>query len=194
MLEVLSRDCFVEKLMDYFLGKSTRLLHANKISMGKNCFIGDFGYINALSKDGVNLGNNVTIREYCWLQLTSSLGNPGIRIDIGDNTYIGPRVNLGAAAPVIIGERCQIGASVSFIAENHEYEAGKEIFDQGVIRKGIIVGNNCWIGNQAVILDGVTIGNGAVIGAGSVVTKNVPPEAVMVGNPARVLKMRNNNE
>jgi acetyltransferase-like isoleucine patch superfamily enzyme len=61
-------------------------------------------------------------------------------------------------------------------------------------KKTIIVGNDCWIGNGAILLQGVTIGDGAVIGAGSVVTKDVPPYAIAVGNPARVVKYRFNEE
>lgn len=57
-------------------------------------------------------------------------------------------------------------------------------------RKGITVGNDCWIGNNVIILDGVNIGDGVVIGAGAVVTKDIPANSVAVGNPARILKER----
>lgn len=53
----------------------------------------------------------------------------------------------------------------------------------------ITIGEDCWLGGNVTILPGVTIGKGAVVGAGSVVTKDVPPESVVVGNPARVIKM-----
>ena len=173
-----------------FVGKKTRVLHANYLKTKPYCYIGDFSYINCLSKHGVVLGNRVTIREFAWLQITSDTSNLGEGIKIGDNTYIGPRCNLGAAAYLHIGERCQIGAGVSFIAENHEFSGETEIFSQGVIRKGITVGNDCWIGNNVIILDGVTIGNGVVIGAGAIVTKDIPSYSVSVGSPARVIKVR----
>lgn len=174
----------------FFLGKNTRLIHSNYLRTGKYCYIGDFSYINCLSKKGVQLGDRVTIREYAWLQITSDTQNIGEGIIIGDNTYIGPRCNLGAAALLEIGERCQIGAGVSFIAENHQFSKEQPIFEQGVTRKGIRIENDCWIGNNVIILDGVTVGEGAVIGAGSVVTKNIPALSVVVGNPARVIKVR----
>lgn len=172
------------------IGRGVSLHHYSKFKFGRNCYIGDYSYLNFLSTHGVEFGDHVTVREYTWLQLTSSLNNPGTSIKIGSHTYIGPRCNLGAAAPLLIGQRCQVGAGVSFIAENHSFEAGEKIFDQGVIRKGITIGDDCWIGNGVIILDGVTIGNGVVIGAGSVVTKSIPDYAVVVGVPAKILKFR----
>lgn len=175
----------------FFLGKGVRMHNVSFLSAGKSVFIGDYSYMDFLSFGGVRLGNNVTIREFAWCQLTSSLSNPGECIEIGDNTYIGPRVVLGAAAPLKIGSNCQIGSGVNFIAENHEFLEGAEIKDQGVTRKGIVIGNGCWIGNNVVILDGVTVGDGVVIGAGTIVTKNLPKYAIAVGNPAKILRYRN---
>ena len=174
----------------FFRGKGTRIIHSNHLVTGQFCYIGDFSYINCLSKHGVKLGDRVTIREYAWLQITSDTNNLGEGIVIGNETYIGPRCNLGAAAFLRIGEKCQIGAGVSFIAENHSFSADSSIFEQGVTRKGITVGNDCWIGNNVIILDGVNIGDGVVIGAGAVVTKDIPDNSVAVGNPARILKER----
>ncbi|VEI18106.1 Putative acetyltransferase SACOL2570 [Serratia plymuthica] len=176
----------------FFSGKKTRIIHANHLRAGSYCYIGDFSYINCLSKSGVELGDRVTIREFAWLQITSDTKNLGEGIKIGSETYIGPRCNLGAAAFLRIGERCQIGAGVSFIAENHEFSGQDEIFNQGVTRKGITLGNDCWIGNNVIILDGVNIGDGVVIGAGAVVTKDISSFSVAVGNPARIIKTRKN--
>jgi acetyltransferase-like isoleucine patch superfamily enzyme len=174
----------------FFLGRGSKILSKNKLRVGKNVYIGAYGYIDCLSIGGVTLGDNVTIREYCWLQLTSRYENPGESITIGNYVYIGPSAVLGAAAPVVIGDRCQFGANFSLVAENHKFESSGEIFDQGVSRKGIEIGKDVWIGNNVTVLDGVTIGDGAVIGAGTVVTKSVPPRAVVVGVPGRVIKVR----
>lgn len=64
----------------------------------------------------------------------------------------------------------------------------------GFSAKGIIIGNDVWIGRDVIILDGVKIGNGAIIGAGAVVAKDVPDYAVVVGNPAKIIKYRFNQE
>jgi len=175
----------------FFLGKGVRLHNLSYLKTGKNVFIGDYSYFDFLSSGGVSLGENVTIREFAWCQLTSHLSNPGESIEIGDNTYIGPRVILGAAASLKIGKNCQIGSGVNFIAENHQFSGSVEIIHQGVTRKGIVIGNGCWIGNNVIILDGVTVGDGVVIGAGAVVTKNLPENVIAIGNPAKILRYRN---
>ena len=173
-----------------FLGRGVRIIAGSQLHAGHGVFIGDYSYLNCYSRGGVRLGRNVTIREFAWLQLTSKLDSPGECIEIGDETYIGPRSILGAAAPLRIGRRCQIGANVSFICESHLFTPDDQIFSQGVSRKGITVGDDCWIGNNAVILDGVEIGSGTVVGAATVVTKSLPSHAVAVGVPARVIRTR----
>lgn len=173
-----------------FLGRGVVLLYKYKLSVGRACYIGDYSYINCLSKGGVRLGNGVTLREWAWVQLSSGLNNIGEYIEIGDNTYIGPRAILGAGAPLKIGKNCQIGAGVNFIAENHVYKGDGDLFNKSVTKLGIEIGDDCWIGNNVVILDGVTIGRSCVIAAGAVVTKDVPDYQVAMGIPARVVKSR----
>jgi acetyltransferase-like isoleucine patch superfamily enzyme len=174
----------------FFLGRGCKILSKGKLLTGKNVYIGAYSYIDCMSIGGVTLGNNVTIREGCWLQLTSRYDNPGANVTIGNHVYIGPRAVLGAAAPITIGDRCQIGANISLVAENHLFDGEGEIFEQGVVRKGIEIGRDVWIGNNVTVLDGVVIGDGAVIGAGTVVTRSVPPRSVVIGVPGRVVKTR----
>ena len=173
-----------------FLGKAVQISYKHKFFVGKSCYVGDYSIINCLSKGGVHFGNYVTVREFAWVQLSSGLSNPGERIFIGDHTYIGPYSKIGAAAPITIGKFCQIGANVSFIAENHQFEGEVKIFDQSVSRKGITIGDDCWIGNNVTILDGVNVGSGCVIGAGAVVNKSIPDKTVAVGVPAKVIRKR----
>lgn len=176
-----------------FIGKGVKIDFAEQLNLGRNVYIGDYCNFNCLSLEGVQLGSNVTIREFGWLQLSSSLDNLGEKIIIGDNTYVGPRVVLGAAGTLKIGSNCQIGANVNFIAENHSFKGDGRISEQGVNRQGINIGNDCWIGNNAIILDGVCLGNSCVVGAGSVITKSFPDNSVIVGNPAKLLKSRLEN-
>jgi acetyltransferase-like isoleucine patch superfamily enzyme len=173
-----------------FMGRGCKILTSAKLKVGRNFYLGNYAYMDCLSIGGVNIGDNVTIREGCWAQLTSRYDNPGTHIMIGNSVYIGPRSILGAAAPLVIGERCQIGANVSFVAENHAFEGEGEIFDKGVSRKGITLGSDVWVGNNVTFLDGVVIGESSVIGAGTVVTKSVPPRSVVVGVPGRVIRTR----
>ena len=174
----------------FFLGRGCKLLTKRQLRIGANVYIGAYSYIDCLSTEGVTIGDDVTLREGCWLQLTSRYDIPGSKITIGNQVYVGPRAILGAAAPISIGDRCQFGANVSLVAENHQFSAEADIFDQGVTRKGITIGRDVWIGNNVTILDGVDVGDSAVIGAGSVVTKSIPPRSVAVGVPARVIRTR----
>ena len=128
---------------------------------------------------------------------------PGV--EIGRHTYgltkesfFVPHKNV----PVRIGSFCSIGPGVLFIcAAEHRIDTATTYpiqFVDGKIRnapgtagKGpITVGHDVWIGARCIVLGGVTIGNGAVIGAGSIVTRDIAPYAVAVGNPARVMRYR----
>lgn len=173
-----------------FLGKGVSVIGSSKLQTGKYVYIGMHTYLNCICRDKVIFEDNVTIREYSWLQLTSNLADPGVGLLIKKNTYIGPRAHLGAAAFVSIGEGCQIGAGFTVSAENHKFSSQEKISEQGVSRMGIEIADDCWIGNNVIVLDGVRIGKGCVIGAGSVVVKSIPDFSVAVGNPCKVLKSR----
>ena len=174
-----------------FIGRHVRLLFPSRLRAGRNVLIGDYSYISAFGRDGIEIGNDVSVREHAWIQVTSRLDEPGAGLRIGDGTYIGPRCVLGAGGGIRIGARVLFGAGVQILAEDHVFqEAGTPIVEQGVARRGVVIEDDAWIGNSAIVLDGVTVGNGAVIGAGAVVTRDVPPGAIAAGNPARVIRTR----
>ena len=98
--------------------------------------------------------------------------------------FINEGVEITCANKIIIGHDVAIARDVVI----RDYDAHELNYPDFEISKPIIIGDNVWIGNRAVILKGVTIGNGAVVGAGSIVTKNVPPNTVVAGNPARIIR------
>jgi acetyltransferase-like isoleucine patch superfamily enzyme len=174
-----------------FVGPRVRLWFPRHLHVGRNVFIGADSFINGFSRDGVRFGNDVRIREFAWIQATSTIDQPGVGLTIGDGTYVGPRCAFGAGGGLTIGRRVTFGTGVHLLAENHEFrDPSRLIQDQGVTRRGITVGDDVWMGNNVIVLDGVRIGRGAVIGAGAVVTRDVPDLAVAVGNPARVVGAR----
>ncbi len=113
------------------------------------------------------------------------------RMEIGKNVLIDNGAFITAQQHITIGDNTQLSA-YSFITDfNHRIQdKDVAIRSQGYTRKPVHIGSDVWIGAHAIILPGVTVGDGAVIGAGSVVTKDVPPYAVAVGNPAKVIKRR----
>ena len=127
-------------------------------------------------------------------------------IEVGDFSFcwgrflIYPNPN---SSKVIIKKFCSIADSVTFILNgNHHTDYATQYsrfyklrfvnkFHDIVIKKGnIIVGNDVWIGYGATILEGVELGDGSVVAASSVITKNVPPYAIVAGNPAKVIRYR----
>lgn len=107
---------------------------------------------------------------------------------LADQVSINPRVVIdGGRAGVRIGAGTRIATSVTLFAFNHGLSPHADIKDQANTSLGITIGQDVWIGAQAGVTDGVTIGDHAVVGMGAVVTKDVPPWAIVAGVPARVI-------
>jgi maltose O-acetyltransferase len=115
----------------------------------------------------------------------------GWEIELGDDSSIG--VNCMVPYDLKVGNDVMMGPGVIVVGENHRFDrADIPMRLQGYTRyPPVQIEDDVWIGARAVILPGVRIGRGAIVGAGAIVTKDVPPYAVCVGNPARVLRYRN---
>lgn len=127
-------------------------------------------------------GNNVNLEPHVTFNLS---------LKIGDNSGVGENSEL--YGDITIGNDVMMGTNCIIYTRNHSFASTdipmwRQGFDEV---KPVVIGNDVWIGGRVTILPGVHIGNGVVIGAGSVVTKDVPDYAVVVGNPARVIKYRN---
>lgn len=123
---------------------------------------------------------------------------------VGEHTYGVPEVfSWGEKATLTIGKFCSISYGVQiFLGGEHRVDwistyPFSEFFNEGRVIPGhphtkgnVKIGNDVWLASGSKILSGVTIGDGAVIGAGSVIAKDIPPYAVAVGNPGRVIKYR----
>lgn len=186
------KKCFFKKSgRIFFCGKRCVLKSKGKISIGSGVTIHQGCRINALSKNGIRMGDNVNIGPECILECSGVITELGEGIVIEDNVGISARTFIGARAEVFIGHDTIIGPYCSIHAENHIFEdPDTPIRMQPCSRKGVHIGPDCWIGAKATILDGVTIGQGCVIAAGAVVTKSLPDYAVAVGVPAKVIKYR----
>lgn len=118
---------------------------------------------------------------------------PNIRFDYGYNTHVGENFYANFDCTILdvckvhIGKNCMLAPGVQIYTATHplhpvERNSGKEY------GKPITIGNNVWIGGSAVVNPGVNIGDNVVIASGSVVTKNIPDNVVVGGNPAKIIK------
>ncbi|MFF2890551.1 acyltransferase [Paenibacillus sp. NPDC057967] len=112
-------------------------------------------------------------------------------MSIGHNVYIGHESYFACVGGLTIEDNVIIGPRVSIHTSNHRYEDAYTLPYDGVsIKRPVYIESNVWIGGHVTIIPGVRIGEGAVIGLGSVVTKDVPKCAVVGGNPAKIIKYR----
>lgn len=174
-----------------FMSPSASLSHPG-FSSGERCFVGRNVIVYEDERGGsVALGNAVHVHEGTTIQT-----GEGGSVVIGDGTHIQPRCQISAyCAEIKIGERVEIAPSCAFYPYNHKMNVEQPIRDQPLYsRSGITVGNDAWLSFGVVLLDGADIGDGAVIGANSVVNTSIPPNAIAVGSPAKVVGTRRSAE
>ncbi len=112
-------------------------------------------------------------------------------VEIGEKTVMGQECTISAYQRVRIGEQCVIADRAMFIDFDHGVvEVERPIRQQGIYKRDVEVGSNVWIGYGACILRGVRVGDNSIVGTNSVVTRDVPANAVVAGIPARVIRMR----
>jgi acetyltransferase-like isoleucine patch superfamily enzyme len=112
------------------------------------------------------------------------------KIRIGAGTYINRYTMLDAADCLEIGSDCALGPACYVTDHDHGQNPLATPLGQPLVNAPTRLGNGVWLGAHVVVLKGVTIGDRAVVGAGSVVTKDIPPDAVAIGVPARVVRIR----
>ncbi len=178
-----------------FLGRNIKFFNIRNIHFGKMVQVGDYVYMSGLGNHGLYIGDHAWIGSHSVIKVSFSLNNLGDHIVIGNNVGIGEFAHLGGAGGLTIGDDCIIGPYFSCHPENHHFsDAEKLIRLQGVSRKGINIGKNCWIGAKVTVLDGVMIGDNCVIAAGTVVNQNIPSNCVAGGVPAKVIRSRTKEE
>ncbi|MDS3859250.1 DapH/DapD/GlmU-related protein [Thermosynechococcaceae cyanobacterium BACA0444] len=152
---------FIFRVFDRFMRDYEKF----KIKRMKSCF--------------KSCGNNVEINNVAI--------TPWPKVEVGDNVIINSYTNIFAGGGVIIGSGTLISSNCVIVSVTHPTNT-TDRFNAECIRKPVTIGQNVWIGAGVIILPGVYIGNNSVIGAGAIVTKDVPSNTVVVGNPARILR------
>ncbi|WP_277881716.1 MULTISPECIES: acyltransferase [Cyanophyceae] len=168
------------------IGVGLELVGAKRVFFEANTIVNSNIFIDSWEPQScVLLGSSVKLDRGADLK---ALGGC---IEIGERTYIGPYFCAAGPGDIKIGKNCMIASHSSMYANNHIFsDRDVPIAHQGVICKGILIEDDCWLGTGVRVLDGVTIGRGSVIGAGAVVTKDIPPFSVAVGVPAKVMAQR----
>lgn len=168
-------------------GFNVVLRHPHKIRIGDNVAIDDQCVLDAKGFDnvGVTIGSEVFIGRNTIIHCKNG------SVNIRDGVNIGFNCDLAASGDIEIGEQVFIAAYSYLVGGGHEYALSRvPVMEQGRTAKGIRIGRGAWIGAGVIVLDGVTIGENALIGAGAVVTQSIPDRAVAVGIPARVVRIR----
>ncbi len=142
----------------------------------------------------VSVGNNTQILPFSRIQCFPESNNSP-QIEIGSHCVLGYFTSILCAgdAKVRIGDYVLMASHILITAENHGMDPNSDLYyiEQPLEGRTVLIGDGCWIGEKVIILPGVTIGEKSIIGAGSVVTKDIPPYSIAVGNPARVIKRWN---
>lgn len=134
---------------------------------------------------GWRIGPDVFILMGQYVQMAGARSS-GQKVSIGKGTVINHGCLLYTTGGLVIGEHVSISAGTWLVTGSHDIN--DPLFP--VFYKPIVIGNHVWIGMRATVLPGVTVGEGAIVMAGAMVSRDVPPYAIVGGVPARVIKQR----
>jgi len=168
-------------------GQHVVLRHPHKIHIGSNVVVDDNCLVDAKGETnrGIRIGDGVFVGRNSILSCKDG------DIELADGANIGFNCEIFSASRVTIGRRVLMAAYAYVIGGDHDFsDPAKSVLDQSRTSSGVAIGDGVWVGAGAKILDGVTVGDGAVIGAGAVVRDSIPPAAITVGIPARIVGSR----
>ncbi|QDY90237.1 glycosyltransferase [Arthrobacter sp. UKPF54-2] len=175
----------------HFRGRGVQVQFPRHFTAGRGVALADRVRIDAYCREGVVLGDNVTVGAGTLIAGSGVIAEPGEYVRIGARSAIGVNNVIWGQGGVTIGVDALLGPDVVIVSENHESSSiDIPIRLQGSARAPIRIGDGCWIGAGAKILAGVSMGNGSVVGAGAVVTRDVPPYAIVAGVPAKIVAYR----
>lgn len=164
------------------IGKRFKIINYSNINIGKNLWVKDD--VTMLAGGKLNIGNGCVFCDRSSIWSGKEGLTMGDACSLGINGYI-----CGSEGKITIGNSVIMADNTRLYSWNHKMSTkGKEFSNIATTHKGIVIGNNCWLGSGCVILDGVTLGNNCVVGAGTIVTKSFPKNSLIVGVPARLVK------
>jgi acetyltransferase-like isoleucine patch superfamily enzyme len=175
LFKVIRSDPF-ELLRLFSIGLNTFRYRYLQRCVGKGSIVGK--HTEIINASRVHIGRRCFLQDAIYIRA----GTQG-KIVIGDGAALNSFCRIFGHGTVEIGEDTQIGPGSLITTTDHDYRGELE-----TSFKSVVIGKGVWIGANVTVLPGVDIGDYAVVGAGSVVTRSIPPRAVAVGAPARVIK------
>jgi acetyltransferase-like isoleucine patch superfamily enzyme len=174
------------------VGRGTRIRNPQRIHCGRGFVIEDGAELQGLSRTGLCFGDNVTVGRQAQIRPSGYYGRDvGVGLRIGSNSNVGPACYLGASGGITIGDNVLMAPAVVILSEEHNFDhLDLTIKAQGVRHAPTEIEDDVWLGARATVLGGTRIGRGAIVAAGAVVTRDVPPRAIVAGVPARVVRER----
>lgn len=162
------------------------LVNARRIEVGDDSWLESQVTLSASRLGSVVLGRKTQIRRYSTLEADEG------QIVMGDRCSVNSFCILNGYGGLEIGNDVRIASHAVILSSSHRHDAPDlPINSQGILAEKTVIGDGVWIGAHAVIRGGVRIGSHSIVGAGAIVTRDVPPYAIVAGVPARVIKMRN---
>jgi acetyltransferase-like isoleucine patch superfamily enzyme len=162
-----------------------------KLRFGRRLQLDGFAFVGPGVTLEIGKGATLRLGRWCWIGHGSKIRVHEGEVSIGAKSVIGQECTISAFQHVSIGRECIVADRVMLIDFDHGVvEVERPIRHQGIYKRDVRVGNNVWIGYGACFLRGTTVGDNCVIGTSSVITKDIPSNAVAAGIPARVLRMR----
>jgi acetyltransferase-like isoleucine patch superfamily enzyme len=182
--------------------RANNMMHTSYARLLGRLLLLKLRYGRRLRTDGVcficpgvqlEIGRHATLHigRWAWLGHDTKIRVHEGEVHIGAKTVIGQECTISAFQHVSIGRECIVADRVMLIDFDHGVvEVERPIRVQGIYKRDVHVGHNVWIGYGACILRGVSVGDNAIVGTSSVVTRDVPANAVVGGVPARLIRMR----
>ena len=162
-----------------------RLIGKKKVRAGKHVVVGRHVVFRMAENAVLEIGDHSVIDDGVHFYLTK----PNPKVVIGKHFGIGYGSIIACKSTLTIGDYTRIATGVIIRDNTHDYKKGKLLLETEAIISPVTIGENVWIGDRAMIFPGVTIGDGSVISANSVVTKDVKPNTVVAGQPARLINI-----
>lgn len=172
-------------------GQGVVLRHPHKVRLGDGVTVDDLVVLDA--KGTTNRG--IDVGRGGFLGRGTILSCKDGDITLGDHANLGFHCEVFSGSSVTVGAHALFAAQVYLVGGGHEFEArDAAVIDQPRTSRGIVLGDNVWLGTGAKVLDGIRIGSDSVVGANAVVNADLPEGAIAAGVPARVLRLRSESD